>query len=92
MAETTSISWTDSTFNPWWGCTAISAAYQPNGKAGRYLIPSRPHQLRQPRKARVDLFEWQVYSKPLHPQRRSRQGFPQATLPLHAQPEAGRCF
>ena len=24
MAETTEISWTDSTFNPWWGCTKIS--------------------------------------------------------------------
>lgn len=23
MAETTGIAWTDSTFNPWWGCTAV---------------------------------------------------------------------
>jgi protein gp37 len=26
MAETTGIEWTDSTFNPWWGCTKISPA------------------------------------------------------------------
>lgn len=26
MAETTAIEWTDSTFNPWWGCTRISPA------------------------------------------------------------------
>ncbi|SFV31233.1 protein gp37 [Devosia crocina] len=26
MAETTAIEWTDSTFNPWWGCTKISPA------------------------------------------------------------------
>jgi len=25
MAETTEIAWTDSTFNPWWGCSKISA-------------------------------------------------------------------
>lgn len=25
MSETTGISWTDSTFNPWWGCTKVSA-------------------------------------------------------------------
>lgn len=25
MGETTGISWTDSTFNPWWGCTKVSA-------------------------------------------------------------------
>lgn len=25
MAETTSISWTDATFNPWWGCTKVSS-------------------------------------------------------------------
>jgi len=24
MAETTGISWTDSTFNPWWGCTKVA--------------------------------------------------------------------
>jgi protein gp37 len=24
MAETTAISWTDATFNPWWGCTRVS--------------------------------------------------------------------
>lgn len=24
MAESTEISWTDSTFNPWWGCTKVS--------------------------------------------------------------------
>ena len=24
MAETTGISWTDATFNPWWGCTRVS--------------------------------------------------------------------
>lgn len=24
MAETTNIAWTDSTFNPWWGCTKIA--------------------------------------------------------------------
>jgi protein gp37 len=24
MGETTSISWTDATFNPWWGCTKVS--------------------------------------------------------------------
>lgn len=26
MSEHTNISWTDATFNPWWGCTAISPA------------------------------------------------------------------
>ena len=26
MAETTGISWTDKTFNPWWGCTKVSPA------------------------------------------------------------------
>ena len=25
MGETTNISWTDHTFNPWWGCTKVSA-------------------------------------------------------------------
>ena len=25
MGETTTISWTDHTFNPWWGCTKVSA-------------------------------------------------------------------
>ena len=25
MAETTEIAWTDSTFNPWWGCTRVGA-------------------------------------------------------------------
>lgn len=25
MGETTAISWTDHTFNPWWGCTKVSA-------------------------------------------------------------------
>lgn len=25
MGKTTGISWTDHTFNPWWGCTAVSA-------------------------------------------------------------------
>lgn len=25
MGETTNISWTDATFNPWWGCTKVSA-------------------------------------------------------------------
>lgn len=25
MAEVTDIAWTDSTFNPWWGCTKVSA-------------------------------------------------------------------
>ena len=25
MAETTGIAWTDHTFNPWWGCTRVSA-------------------------------------------------------------------
>lgn len=29
MGETTAISWTDSTWNPWWGCTKIEA---PNGE------------------------------------------------------------
>jgi len=24
MGETTGISWTDHTFNPWWGCTKVS--------------------------------------------------------------------
>lgn len=24
MSESTSISWTDATFNPWWGCTSVS--------------------------------------------------------------------
>src|ERR1035438_1812836 len=24
MGETTGISWTDATFNPWWGCTKVS--------------------------------------------------------------------
>lgn len=26
MAESTSISWTDATFNPWWGCSKVSPA------------------------------------------------------------------
>ena len=26
MGETTAIEWTDHTFNPWWGCTRVSAA------------------------------------------------------------------
>lgn len=26
MSETTGISWTDATFNPWWGCTKVSPA------------------------------------------------------------------
>lgn len=26
MAETSNISWTDATFNPWWGCTKVSPA------------------------------------------------------------------
>ena len=25
MGKETGISWTDHTFNPWWGCTAVSA-------------------------------------------------------------------
>lgn len=24
MGETTGITWTDATFNPWWGCTKVS--------------------------------------------------------------------
>ena len=27
MGETTAISWSDHTFNPWWGCTKVSAAW-----------------------------------------------------------------
>src|SRR5712691_13208532 len=26
MAETSSIEWTDATFNPWWGCVRVSPA------------------------------------------------------------------
>jgi protein gp37 len=29
MSETTGISWTDATFNPWWGCTKVSPACDP---------------------------------------------------------------
>lgn len=28
MGETTAIAWTDHTFNPWWGCTRVSAGCQ----------------------------------------------------------------
>jgi protein gp37 len=26
LSESTAISWTDATFNPWWGCTKVSPA------------------------------------------------------------------
>lgn len=52
MAETTGISWTDATFNPWWGCTRVSPGCEncyaetfDNRVGGNHWGPQKPRRL-----------------------------------------------
>lgn len=63
MADETAISWTDHTFNPWWGCTAIAdgcdncyAAALDKRTGGDYWNPKV-----DPRRTRVQ--NWNKVSK-----------------------------